>query len=203
MPDLLATVCLAIGIDPTKQNMSNVNRPDPHRRSGREAGDGGARVTRVLAMLCALFVAAPVAADTDLLFPDGEQAARLRVDVTAGGKLPEAAWAAFLDKLFGHFDRDGDGFLSPAEAKRVFPLPQPGGTGVAMDFAALDANRDGKGTTEEFRAFYRTRGFAPVTVVSRDAAIETFQLGRVLFWHLDRDDDMKLTADELRTAPRC
>lgn len=27
VPDLLATVCLAIGIDPEKQNMSNVNRP--------------------------------------------------------------------------------------------------------------------------------------------------------------------------------
>src|SRR5262245_20621265 len=27
VPDLLATVCLALGIDPSKQNMSNVNRP--------------------------------------------------------------------------------------------------------------------------------------------------------------------------------
>ena len=27
MPDFLATVCLALGIDPVKQNMSNVGRP--------------------------------------------------------------------------------------------------------------------------------------------------------------------------------
>ncbi len=27
VPDLLATICLALGLDPTKQNMSNVNRP--------------------------------------------------------------------------------------------------------------------------------------------------------------------------------
>jgi hypothetical protein len=27
VPDLLATVCLALGIDPLKQNMSNVGRP--------------------------------------------------------------------------------------------------------------------------------------------------------------------------------
>ena len=27
MPDLLATVCLALGIDPEKQNLSNVGRP--------------------------------------------------------------------------------------------------------------------------------------------------------------------------------
>jgi hypothetical protein len=27
VPDLLATICVALGIDPAKQNMSNVNRP--------------------------------------------------------------------------------------------------------------------------------------------------------------------------------
>ena len=27
MPDLLATLCKALGIDPAKQNLSNVNRP--------------------------------------------------------------------------------------------------------------------------------------------------------------------------------
>jgi hypothetical protein len=27
VPDLLATVCLALGIDPLKENMSNVGRP--------------------------------------------------------------------------------------------------------------------------------------------------------------------------------
>jgi uncharacterized protein (DUF1501 family) len=27
VPDLLATICLALGINPEKQNMSNVNRP--------------------------------------------------------------------------------------------------------------------------------------------------------------------------------
>jgi hypothetical protein len=27
IPDLLATICLALGLDPTTQNMSNVGRP--------------------------------------------------------------------------------------------------------------------------------------------------------------------------------
>jgi hypothetical protein len=40
VPDLLATICLALGIDPTKQNMSNVNRPirvvDPSAKPLRE-----------------------------------------------------------------------------------------------------------------------------------------------------------------------
>jgi hypothetical protein len=40
VPDLLATVCLALGIDPAKQNMSNVGRPiwiaDPTAKPIRE-----------------------------------------------------------------------------------------------------------------------------------------------------------------------
>jgi hypothetical protein len=40
VPDLLATVCLALGIDPARQNMSNVNRPirvvDPSAKPLRE-----------------------------------------------------------------------------------------------------------------------------------------------------------------------
>jgi hypothetical protein len=39
--DLIATVCLAVGVDPTTQNVSNVGRPiriaDPSARPVREA----------------------------------------------------------------------------------------------------------------------------------------------------------------------
>ena len=39
-PDLLATICLALGLDPRKQNMSNVGRPirlvDPTAKPIRE-----------------------------------------------------------------------------------------------------------------------------------------------------------------------
>jgi Ca2+-binding EF-hand superfamily protein len=159
-------------------------------------------VTRFFAILFAALAAEPVpAADTDLLFPAGEKPVRLRLEVTDGGKEPEAAWAAFLGKLFAHFDRDGDGFLSPAEAKRVFPLPLPGGREVAMDFAALDTNRDGKGSPKEFLAFYRERGFTPVVIVVQPAPAESLALGAALFRHLDRDGDGKLSAAELRQAP--
>src|SRR5262249_4934584 len=118
---------------------------DPRRRSFGQGDHRGARVKAVVAVLVALVLAAPVRADqTDLLFPDGEKYARLRIEVSDGGKSPEVAWTAFLDKLFTHFDRDHDGSLSEAEAKRVFPLPLPSGKVVAPDFAALDADRDGK-----------------------------------------------------------
>jgi Ca2+-binding EF-hand superfamily protein len=132
-----------------------------------------------------------------LRFPAGDSAVSLRVEVPDA----EPAWAAFLDALFAHFDRDGDGTLSPAEAARVFPLPLPGGKAVAMDFAALDADRDGKGSRAEFRAFYRGRGFTPVVVVVRPAPDDARRLGAALFRHLDRDGDGRLSAAELRQAP--
>jgi Ca2+-binding EF-hand superfamily protein len=158
-------------------------------------------VTRLFALLFALPLAAPVrAADTDLVFPDGEKSARLRVEMVDGDKEPEAAWAAFLDKLFAHFDRDGDGALSETETKRVFPLPVPGGKTVAPDFATMDANRDGKVTPAEFKAYYRARGFEPVTVIVQPASPESFALGTALFRHLDRDGDGKLSVAELRQA---
>jgi Ca2+-binding EF-hand superfamily protein len=143
--------------------------------------------------------AARAAADEiDLLFPAGDTAARLRLDVTAGGQSPERAWQAFLDRLFDYFDRNGDGYLSPAEAARVFPLPLTGGRGVALDFAALVTDRDGKASRAEFRAFYRSRGFTPVVTLTLPAPAETLALGEALFRHLDRDGDGMLTATELR-----
>jgi Ca2+-binding EF-hand superfamily protein len=157
-------------------------------------------VKAVVAVLCALMSAAHTrAADTDLLFPDGDRSARLRIEVS-DAEPPEVAWTNFLTKLYDHFDRDANGSLSEAEVKRVFALPLPGGRVIAPDFAAMDANRDGKVQLIEFCAFYRERGFAPVTVVVRAAPADALALGDALFTHLDRDKDGKLSADELRQA---
>ena len=151
-------------------------------------------------MLTLLGAAQATADEVVLLFPAGESPAHLRVEVT-GSALPEIAWAAFLDKLFDYFDRDGDGFLSPAEADRVFPLPLPGGGATKVDFPTLDTDKDGKATRAEFRAFYRAAGFTPVTVVLRPASAETLALGDALFRHLDRDGDGMLSPLELRQIP--
>jgi Ca2+-binding EF-hand superfamily protein len=155
---------------------------------------------RIFAVLFALLFAAPVrAAETDLLFPDDDTFARLRLTVS-DNESPEVAWTDFLAKLHEYFDRDGSGSLSEAEAKRVFALPLPGGRDLAPDFTAMDANRDGKATPAEFRAFYRERGFTPVTVVVQSAPAEALALGDALFRHLDRDSDGKLSAAELERA---
>jgi Ca2+-binding EF-hand superfamily protein len=153
-------------------------------------------------LACVLVLAGgTVARPADLLFPADGGPARLRLEVTVGGRPPEAAWEAFLDRLFDHFDRNGDGSLSPAEASRVIPLPLPGGRSVAMDFARLDTDRDGRGSRAEFREFYRRAGFTPVVVVVVPPSAEGQRLSASLFRHLDRDGDGRLTRAELARAP--
>jgi len=158
-------------------------------------------VKRFFVLLTALATIAPVrSADTDLVFPNGDKPVRLRLEVTDGNKHSEAAWTTFLDRLLAHFDRDGNGALSEAEAQRVFPLPLTNGDTVAPHFATMDADRNGSVTPAEFRAFYRARGFTPVAVVVRTAPAEAFALSEALFRHLDRNNDGKLSAGELRQA---
>jgi Ca2+-binding EF-hand superfamily protein len=142
----------------------------------------------------------------DILLPDGQNQVRMRVEVKCDGPSPEASWESFLDKLFDHFDRDGDGFLSPVEAGRIFPLPLPNGREAGMDFARLDLNRDGRASREEFKTYYRTIGFAPVVVAIRPGEksdpgwIEHHKLGPALFRNLDRRGEGRLTRIDLENA---
>ena len=153
------------------------------------------------ALLVALATTVTVrSADGDLAFPNGNTPLRLRLEVTDKGKNPEAAWAAFLDRLFAHFDRDGNGVLSAAEAQRVFPLPLTSGETVAPHFATMDADHNGSVSPAEFRAFYRMLGFTPVVVIVQTAPAEVYALNEALFRHLDRDRDGRLSAAELRRA---
>lgn len=144
-------------------------------------------------------LAVPVAAEPVIVFPPAVAPAPLALDVTAGGKSPEAAWAAFLDMLFDHFDRDADRALSAAEFARVIALPADG-RAAKPDFAALDADKDAKPSRAEFRAGWRAAGFAPVVVAVRPAVAESLRLGHALFHHFDRDANGTLSAAELRAA---
>ncbi len=159
------------------------------------------KASMIGSVLAIVIMFAPGSVDILFPLPTGKEAARLRVAVTVDGRSPEAAWGQFLDKLFDHFDRDGDGVLSAAEAARVFPLPLPDGRTVKMDFAKLDANGDGKATRTEFREFYRANGFAPVVSIIRSPTAEQRRLSEALFRHLDRDGDGRLTRAELEKAP--
>src|SRR5262245_26375756 len=101
----------------------------------------------------------------DILLTDGAIEKRLRVAVSLDGRSPEVAWRAFLDKLFRHFDRDSDGYLSKVEAERIFPLPLSSGGEAKAEFKKLDANGDGRVAPVEFEIYYRATGYAPIVVV--------------------------------------
>jgi Ca2+-binding EF-hand superfamily protein len=155
-------------------------------------------VLAVVLLTCGMARAA--ADDAEMIVPAGTNSLRLRLEMTADGVPFDRAWTTFLDRLFDYFDRDGNGFLSPAEAARVFPLPLPDGRQVALDFATLDTDRDGKASRTEFRAFYRSHGFTPLVIVNQRPSREVFALSECLFRHLDRDGDGKLSAAELCQA---
>jgi Ca2+-binding EF-hand superfamily protein len=151
--------------------------------------------------ILALCPAVLEAADApSLLLPANEKTLRLQLAIRVDGQLPEKAHEVFLDRLFDFFDRDGDGVLNAQEAGRLFPLPGPEGHGIAMNFAKLDADGDGKGSRAEFKAFYIQAGFTPVVAVFAPAGAEMTRASATLFNRLDRDGDGKLSRAELQKA---
>lgn len=148
---------------------------------------------RRLAVLL-LLAASPAAGADTLVFPSG---AALSLEVTAGGKVAETAWAAFLDRLFDHFDRDADGALTGAEYGRVIALPLADGRLLRPTFPF----REGMVTRAAFRTRWRELGFTPVVLTVQPGPEESRRLGHALFAHLDRDANGSLSAAELRQAP--
>jgi Ca2+-binding EF-hand superfamily protein len=145
--------------------------------------------------------ASRASADTVFLLPGDKGAVRLRLDLAIEGKSPAANWEAFLDRLFDHFDRDADGSLSREEVARMMPLPLPGGNELTIDFARLDADRDGKGSRAELKAFCLRNGFTPVVKVVVPPSADDARLAALFLRRLDADGDGKLTTRELRRAP--
>src|SRR5262245_57368327 len=100
--------------------------------------------------------------DIIFLAPSRPVLIRLHVEVD-GRSLREAARTAtdeYLAALFRHLDRNGDGFLSEAEATHAPPpllsLPGSGSESVhvAFNFRALDADGDGKVSPAELKEYY-------------------------------------------------
>ncbi len=136
----------------------------------------------------------------DLVLLPGKE--RIRIEVSVTGESPSAKWNAFLDRWFDYFDTDGDGVLSRDEANRIFPLPLPERNSVPFDFAKADADKDGKITRVELKAFYRNAGFAPVLAVVVPASLEDLQIADALFRHLEPDPAGKLTAGNFKQASK-
>jgi Ca2+-binding EF-hand superfamily protein len=159
---------------------------------------------------------APAAAanvsDTQTLVYLGEtRPMLLRMHVLIDGKPYPAAWDAFMKKMFDYADVNGDGTLDKAEAARVLTVSflrihYQGAIGILDNpgniapFAELDANKDGKVTFDEFKAYYRKTGFGSFQMRGGSAQGKSGQLTDALFKALDRNHDGKLSREELATA---
>jgi Ca2+-binding EF-hand superfamily protein len=135
-----------------------------------------------------------------LLLPGAKEPFRLRLDVVLDGRSPDTAWEGFLDRLFDWFDRDGDGALSKAEVARMFPLPLPGRRELAIEFARLDTDGDGKASRTELKAYCRRNGFGPVVVEVEGPSAADARLAELFLRRLDTDGDGKLTKVEWQQA---
>jgi Ca2+-binding EF-hand superfamily protein len=164
----------------------------------------------------------PVTADAvDLVFLGDLRPVLLRVHVRIDGKPHAEVWDAFLGKLFKYLDRDGNGVLNKDEAERAptpeqllrhlqgtsfyeesFIIARNGRRGsVTAKMADLDANKDGKVTLDELKAYYKKAGAHPVSVTMGPNKGDSEALTEALFKHLDVNKDGKLSREELAAAP--
>jgi Ca2+-binding EF-hand superfamily protein len=175
---------------------------------------GAALLTSTLAAFVASdgadTVPAPGPDAQDVLLLTSTRPILLRLHVHLDGKPFTAAWERYLDKLFADLDRDGDGFLSKAEAARA-PTSEflqsflQGSLNLEaaaekIPFEKVDNDGDGRVSRREFAAYYRRCGFDRSRVVLLPDRGDAAALTDALFHVLDTDRDGKLSLDELKAS---
>jgi|GEM_PF-5235002 len=123
-----------------------------------------------------------------LLLAWAGQAEALPGDADQDGRLSRKEWVDFMSEdLLGRVDADGDGFITPEEARRAAPLRRAQTRRhplVELDFAAADRDGDGKISRPELsRALKRQKGMEWV------------------FDDYDIDNDLHLKNWELKEPP--
>lgn len=152
-----------------------------------------------LTVIAAAIVLSPLAwvrAEDVFRFPSQPKPLSLAIVPSVENQPPRVAWEAFLDRLFVHFDRDGNGKWNRAEAGRVPPLPMA--DAKPFDFVDLDADGDGQVTAEEWRRGCEGRGFVDLMTTREPPSEADRRLGELLLGSVDADHDGHVSADELR-----
>jgi Ca2+-binding EF-hand superfamily protein len=146
----------------------------------------------------------------DFVFVASDRPVLLRLHLRNGGRPYQAAWDDYMQKLYAHMDRNGDGVLDKAEAERApdfqflqFQLQGNIGIpyqGLKGQMGQLDTNKDGKVSLAEFKEFYRRRGLAPLQLFSNSNRGTTDLVTTTIYQRLDSNKDGKLSAEEMTRA---
>jgi Ca2+-binding EF-hand superfamily protein len=170
---------------------------------------------------------APADDAQDMVYFGDGRPVLIRAHVEIDGKPLQAAWDAFIDKVFKHLDADGDGVLSKDEAEKAPPAPllfnNAGVLAVGYaqpTMAVMDTDGDGKVSREELAAYYRRNGGAPFQSQygpAQDAlytpngkvrlggpaggGVSADAVNDAFFNLLDKNKDGKLSREELAAAP--
>jgi Ca2+-binding EF-hand superfamily protein len=162
---------------------------------------------------------APKADQQDLIYLGPGGPLRFRFHIQCDDKPVSERWEAYGDRLFKHFDADGNGSLDAKEFSRLAAFPFGSRSGAiftvldidldgqidpsarsGFSFEEADTDKDGKVSRAELRAYLIQKGLGPVSVTVTPADPVTQQLTDALFKHLDTDKDGKLSKAELESA---
>jgi Ca2+-binding EF-hand superfamily protein len=152
---------------------------------------------------------ATVGSDTvDILLLAGPEMRRGRIEVRSGGTPLATVQTEALQKIARFADVDGDGRVSPAEARLLpstqvlrqfawgefFPF-----AGRQDEFPAMDGDHDGFVTAEELLSHNRLAGLGRLAL-NVTVAADLARLDFALFAHLDLNGDERLTLEEIHRA---